>query len=296
MNWKKIGKKLLFPNRWLMAVLVIFSAAALTYVFVKGLEQCIVACFVYVLSFYTLVTVIAFCVVTIPQQYRNIRQKLRANPLTNRILTDRIFRSHLSLTLSFGINMLYVGINVWSWYLLRSWWFLVLAVYYSIMAVMRFLLVRYVRVQKIGTSILGEWKRARICACILLLVNLSLSGAVLMILYQSKGYDYPGVMIYVMAVYTFYSTIIAIVNIIKYRKLGSPVMSAARIVSLCGALVSMLNLETAMFSQFGGDMAPEHQRIFIILTGAGVSVSVVSLSLSLIRNAAKELRRIKNEA
>lgn len=296
MNWKKIGKKLLFPNRWLMAVLVIFSAAALTYVFVKGLEQCIVACFVYVLSFYTLVTVIAFCAVTIPPQYRNIRQKLRANPLTNRILTDRIFRSHLSLTLSFGINMLYVGINVWSWYLLRSWWFLVLAVYYSIMAVMRFLLVRYVRVQKIGTSILGEWKRARICACILLLVNLSLSGAVLMILYQSKGYDYPGVMIYVMAVYTFYSTIIAIVNIIKYRKLGSPVMSAARIVSLCGALVSMLNLETAMFSQFGGDMAPEHQRIFIILTGAGVSVSVVSLSLSLIRNAAKELRRIKNEA
>jgi hypothetical protein len=296
MDWKGIGKKLLFPPIWLMALLVTGSAAALVYVFVKGLEQSIPAYAVYVISFYGLVTLTAYCAVTMPRQYRNIRQKLRANTLTNRLMTDRVFRVHLSLASSFGASMLYVAIHVWSWSMLRSWWFLVLAVYYSIMAVMRFLLVRYVRIQKIGTSILGEWKRARICACILLLVNLSLSGAVLMILYQSKGYDYPGIMIYVMALYTFYSTIIAIVNIIKYRKLGSPVMSAARIVSLCGALVSMLNLETAMFSQFGGDMAPEHQRIFIILTGAGVSVSVVSLSLSLIRNAAKELRRIKNEA
>ena len=296
MDWKLIGKKLLFPRIWLMALLVTGSAAALVYVFVKGMEQSIPAYAVYVLSFYSLVTVTAHCSVTLPRQYRNIRRKLRENPLTNRLMTDRGFRIHLSLASSFGISMLYVTIHVWSWHMLRSWWFLVLAVYYSIMAVRRFLLVRYVRIQKIGTSILGECKRARICACILLLINLSLSGAVLMILYQSKGYDYPGIMIYVMALYTFYSTTIAIVSIIKYRKLGSPVMSTAKIVSLCGALVSMLNLETAMFSQFGGDMDPQHQRIFIILTGAGVSVTVVTLSLCMIRKATKEIRRIKNGA
>ena len=296
MDWKRIGKKLLFPPIWLMALLVTGSAAALVYVFVKGLERSIPACAVYGISFYSLVTVTAFCAVTLPRQYRTIRRKLRENPLTNRLMTDRVFRIHLSLASSFGVSMLYVAINMWSWNMLGSWWFLVLAVYYSIMAVMRFLLVRYVRIQKIGTSILGEWKRARICACILLLINLSLSGAVLMILYQSKGYDYPGIMIYVMALYTFYSTTIAIVSIIKYRRLGSPVMSAAKIVSLCGALVSMLNLETAMFSQFGADMAPQHQRIFIILTGAGVSVTVVTLSLCMIRKATKEIRRLKNGA
>ena len=296
MDWKRIGKKLLFPPIWLMALLVTGSAAALVYVFVKGMEQSIPAYAVYGISFYSLVTVTVFGAVTLPRQYRNIRQKLRANPLTNRLMTDRVFRIHLSLASSFGVSMLYVAIHVWSWHTIRSWWFLVLAVYYSIMAVMRFLLVRYVRIQKIGTSILGEWKRARICACILLLVNLSLSGAVLMILYQSKGYDYPGIMIYVMALYTFYSTTIAIVSIIKYRKLGSPVMSTAKIVSLCGALVSMLNLETAMFSQFGAGLAPRHQHIFIILTGAGVSVTVVTLSLCMIRKATKEIRRIKNGA
>ena len=294
MDWKKIGKKLLFPPVWLMAILTVVSAVMLTLVFVKGWDQQIIAYIVYVLSFYTLSVVTVFCVLVLPKQYSAIKQKIYDNPLGNRYMTDRVFRTNVSLSISFLISMLYVGINVWSWYMLRSYWFMVLAVYYVIMAVMRYILVRYVRVQKIGTSIFGEWKRAKVCAYILLLVNLSLSGAVLMILYESKGYDYPGMMIYVMASYTFYALIHAIVDIIKYRKLGSPVMSAAKMVSLSGALVSMLNLETAMFAQFGAEMSRKNQQLFIMLTGAGVSIIVVCLSLSLIVKSGKEIRRIKN--
>ena len=294
MDWKKIGKKLLFPPIWLMVILVIVSAVALTLIFVKGMEESIPAYIVYVLAFYTLSVVTIFCAMVLPKQYSTIKQKIYDNPLGNRYMTDRVFRTNISLSISFVISMLYVGINLWSWHMLGSYWFMVIAVYYVIMAVMRYLLVRYVRIQKIGTNILGEWKRSRICAYILLLINMSLSGAVLMILYQSKGYDYPGIMIYVMALYTFYSTIHAIVDIVKYHKLGSPVMSTAKIVSLSGALVSMLNLETAMFAQFGADMSMENRRIFIILTGAGVSITVVTLSALLIVNANKEIRRIKD--
>ena len=294
MDWKKIGKKLLFPPIWLAVILTLISAAALTFIFVKGMEKSIPAYIAYVLAFYTLGVDSIFCALVLPKQYKEIKQKIYDNPLGNRFMTDRAFRTKVSLYISLAISMLYVGLNVWSWHMLRSWWFMVLAVYYGIMAVMRFLLVRYVRIQKIGTSISGEWKRSRACAYILLLINLSLSGAVLMILYQSRGYDYPGVMIYVMALYTFYSTIHAIVDIVKYRKLGSPVMSTAKIVSLSAALVSMLNLETAMFAQFGAGLAPEHQRIFIILTGAGVSIVVVTLSVVLIVKATKAIRREKN--
>ena len=294
MAWKKIGKKLLFPPIYLLVILVILSAVALTFVFVKGMEQSIPAYIVYVLAFYTLSVVTVFCVMVLPKQYSTIKQKIYAHPFGNRYMTDKVFRTNISLSVSFAISMLYVGINLWSWHFSRSWWFVVLAVYYVIMAVMRFLLVRYVRIQKIGTSILGEWKRSRICAYILLLINLSLSGAVLMILYQNRGYEYPGILIYVMAMYTFYALTHAIVQLVRYRSLASPVMSTAKIVSLSGALVSLLNLETAMFAQFGADMAPEHQRIFIILTGAGVSITVVTLSVILIVNANKKIRRIKD--
>jgi hypothetical protein len=49
-----------------------------------------------------------------------------------------------------------------------------------------------------------------------------------------------------------------------------------------------------MFAQFGKDMARENQRLFIILTGAGVSITVVTLSVLLIVRATKEIRRETN--
>ncbi len=294
MDWKKVGKKLLFPPIWLMVLLVIVSAVLLIVVFVNGLEQRIIAYCTYVLAFYTLGVVTLFCVMILPKQYGKIKQRIYDHPITKRYVTDRAFRTRLSLHLSLCISLMYVAVNVWSWTFSRSWWFVVLAVYYVIMAVMRYLLVRYVRKNEIGISVLREWKRSRACACILLLVNLSLSGAVLMILYQNRGYDYPGIMIYVMALYTFYSTVHAIVDIVKYKALGSPIMSTAKTVSLSAALVSMLNLETAMFAQFGTGMAQKDQNLMIILTGAGISVTVVTLSVILIVRATKEIRREKN--
>lgn len=294
MDWKKLGKKLLFPPVWLVFVLTAVSGAMLGMVFLKGWQETPVAYGVYVLSFYSLCILTACCALVLPKCFTQLRERIRATSFGSRYASDRDFRTRISLYISFGISMLYVLTNLWSWYLIRSWWFVVLAAYYVIMAVMRFLLMRYVRQNELGESLTKEWRRSRLCAYILLLVNLSLSGAVLMILYQNRGYDYPGIMIYVMAMYTFYSTIHAVVDIVKYRSLGSPILSTAKIVSLSSALVSMLNLETAMFAQFGADMAKEDQNLMIILTGAGVSITVVTLSVILIVKATRNIRREKN--
>ena len=294
MDWKKIGKTLLFPPAWLLLLLTVATVAGLVWVFLNGMVEQWIAYGIYALSFYTLVIDCTFFALVLPKRYRQIKQAIYNNPLGNRYMTDRSFRARVSLYLSLGINLLYVGLQGVQWYLFRSWWFVVLAAYYVILSLMRFLLVRYVHKNEIGQRVLAEWKTARVCAGFLLLINLSLSAAVLMILYQDRGYDYGSILIYVIALYTFYSTIHAIVDIIKYRKLGSPIMSTAKIVSLSAALMSMLNLETAMFSQFGADLSPENQRIFIILTGAGVSIIVVTLSVWLIMRATKEIRRNKD--
>ena len=245
------------------------------------------------LSFYALCVVSIFLVEVLPGKYRAIRQKIYENPFGNRYMTDNAFRTKVSLYISLGVNLLYVVLQGVQWYLFQSWWFVVLGAYYAILSVMRFLLLRYVRANRIGSSIQSEWKSSRVCACILMLVNLCLSGAVLMILYKNKGYDYPGVLIYVMALYTFYSTINAIIQIIRYRKLGSPVMSTAKVIALSAALVSMLNLETAMFSQFGADMPVESQRLIIILTGAGISIAVNAMSAALIVKSTRATQTCK---
>lgn len=177
----------------------------------------------------------------------------------------------------------------------QSWWFVCLAVYYVILSVMRFLLVRYVRLNDIGANRYGELKRAVACSYIMLLLNLFLSGAVLMVVYQNKGYEYHGIMIYVMAMFTFYNATSAIIDLIKYRSFESPVMAAAKVISMAAALVSMLNLETAMFAEFGADMAKEDQRLMIMLTGAGISITVIIMAVYMIVRCVKEMKKMRNK-
>ena len=293
MDWRKLGKALLFPPVWVMLLLTVLSAGGLIFVFLKGWEALWIAYPIYVLAFYTLCTVTVFCVTVLPKQYRQIRQKLLANPLSNRYLTDRIFRAKVSLNASLGVNLLYVGINLLSWYLYRSWWFVCLAVYYVILSVMRFLLVRYVRLNPIGADRRGELKRSLACSYIMLLLNFFLSGAVLMVVYRDKGYEYHGILIYVVALYTFYTATHAIISLFRYRYFESPVMSTAKGISMAAALVSMLNLETAMFAEFGADMAKEDQQLMIMLTGAGISVTVIAMAVHMILRCTKELKKTR---
>ena len=291
MEWKKLIK-LLYPPVWIIALLVTICTVALVYTFTGGYEAHPVAYFTYVLSFYTLTTVVMRCIKVVPKQYRAAKEKVYDNPIGNRYFTDHKFKTHVTLYRNLAVNTLYVGVNIVSGFLYHTAWFFVLAFYYTILAVMRFLLLRFVNRVGIGTNRFKELRRSRLCGYILLTVNLALSGAVLMILYQNKGYEYHGILIYVMAAYTFYITTVAIVNLVKYRKLGSPVMSMTKIISMAAALVSMLSLETAMFSEFGKDMTTENKQIFIMLTGAGVSIIIVAMSVYSIVKISKEIKKI----
>lgn len=297
-DWRKIGKKLLYPPIWLVLFFALISTATLIVVFLNGLEEHPAAYVIYVVAFYTLLVITMFCVKVLPERYRQAKQRVYDNKFGNRYMTDVAFRTHISLYASLGINLLYIGINIVSGLLYHTRWFLILAGYYGVLAIMRFILVRYVNKNKIGKDMLSEWKWSRVCAAILTLINLSLSAAVLMMMFQDKGFVYHGMLIYIMALYTFYITIIAIINIVKYRKYHSPILSTTKIINLAAALVSMLSLETAMLTAFGADMTVGTKRIFIAATGAGISIVVLAMSSYMIVHATKaidELRRTKNE-
>ena len=294
MDWKKIGKWLLFPPIWFMIIMVLISIVMLPMVFIEGWQEDIIAYVIYVQAFYTLMVVAIFSAMVLPKRYQEIRQKIYDNPFGNRYMTEPEFRTHVSLNMSLGFSLLYVGVNVLSYILYHSWWFVVLAVYYMILAVMRFLLLRYVRGNVIGQNRLGELQRSKLCAIILLALNFTLSGSVLMILYQGKGFVYHGIIIYVMALYTFYHTVSAIINLVKYRKYHSPVMTTAKVIALSAALVSMLSLETAMLTQFGADMSPENKYLMVALTGAGVSIAVIAMAGYIITKSIKEIEKIRS--
>lgn len=293
-DWKKVGKKLLYPPLWLMIILTVLSTVALIAIFVKGLETSPVAYAAYVVAFYTLSVVTLACIKVFPRYYRNIKQGIYDNKFGNRYLTDAVYRTHFSLYLSLGINLLYVATNLFTgiWY--RSVWSITLAAYYIILAVMRFLLLRFVGQTGIGKDRIKELRRSRLCGIILMTVNLALSGVVVLVIVQNKGFEYNGILIYVMAMYTFYVTTHSIINIFKYRKYDSPVMSTSKSINLAAAMVSMLSLETAMLSQFGGEnTSPYFDQIMVGATGAGVSIIVLAMSVYIIVRTNKEIKKLK---
>ncbi len=215
-------------------------------------------------------------------------KRVRGIPVVNRYLREDRFRAEAALYLGFLINLFYAGVKMFSGILYQSVWFVTLAVYYILLAVMRFSLLHYVRKQ--GRDIVSEWKRYRLCGTILLLMNFALAGIVILVIHQNSGFAYPGVLIYIMAMYAFYATITAVWNVAKFRKYGSPVLSAAKVINLTAAMVSMLSLETAMLTQFGAADDANFRQIMTASTGAGVSLIVLGMAVYMMIHATRKLK------
>lgn len=211
-------------------------------------------------------------------------------PLVGRYFRDGLFRAEAALYQGFLINFLYAGIKLFSGILYRSVWFVTLAVYYILLAVMRSALLHYVR--KAGKNKVSEWKRYRLCGIILLFMNIALAGIVILVVYQNSGFEYPGVLIYIMAMYAFYATIMAVRNVMKFRRYGNPVLSAAKVINLTAALVSMLSLETAMLTQFGAADDPLFRQVMTAATGTGISMIVLGMAVFMIVHSTRQLKQI----
>lgn len=252
----------------------------------------------YFLSAYALV----ITVTGITGVVRFVRQGIDKHPLVRKALDipwvgkyfrEDIFRAEASLYQGFLINILYAGIKLFSGILYKSVWFVTLAVYYILLALMRASLLHYVR--KGGKDKTSEWRRYRLCGIILLFMNIALAGIIILVVYKNSGFEYPGALIYVMAMYAFYATIMAVRNVVKFRRYGSPVMSAAKAISLTAALVSMLSLETAMLTQFGAANDPMFRRIMTASTGAGISIIVLWMAVFMIVRSTKRMKHITQE-
>lgn len=157
---------------------------------------------------------------------------------------------------------------------------------------MRFSLLHYVRSRR--DDRVSEWKRYRFCGIVLLFMNQALAAIVVIVVKHNKGFEYAGFLIYAMALYAFYAVITFGINVIKFRKYGRPVMSAAKVINLTAALVSMLSLETAMLAQFGGDEVIFRQ-IMTSATGTGVCVTVLGMAVFMIAKSTKVINNINQD-
>lgn len=272
-------------------VLVIYALAG------ENVEL-VIAYAAYFLSAYALIVTVTGIMGVVRFARRGIDKhpfvrKILGIPLVSKYLKEAMFRAEASLYQGFFINILYAGIKLFSGILYSSVWFVTLAVYYILLALMRASLLHYVR--KDGKSKVSEWRRYRLCGIILLFMNVALTGIVVLVVYKNSGFEYPGMLVYAMAMYAFYAAITAVRNVVKFRRYGSPVMSAAKVISLTAALVSMLSLETAMLTQFGAADDPLFRQIMTASTGAGISIIVLGMAIFMIVRSTNQMKHITQE-
>ena len=97
-----------------------------------------------------------------------------------------------------------------------------------------------------------------------------------------------------MAAYTFTTLTMAIINVIRYREFNSPILSAAKAISLAAACVSMLTLENTMLVSFNkGAMPQETVRLFLALSGGAVSAFIIAMAIYMIVQASRKLKSLE---
>lgn len=295
-DWKKLGRALLFPHMAIMILLLPLAAGSLiyTFVFMEDQENAI-AYGSYAVSAYAL-TVWCF---RIPRIIRFCKSFKRENRYARRWFEDPHLRVEVGLHANFIWNAAYAALQVYL--AVRNpesrFWYWSLAVYYLSLSVMRSVLGRHTRQHKPGEQQHAEWVRYRACGWVFLLMNLALSGIIILMIRQNKAVDHGEIVTISMAAYTFITFTVAVVSLIKYRKYNSPVFSATKAISLAAACVSMLTLEANMLTTFDGSTDPtqglsETSRVlFMSITGGVIVAFIITMAVYMILHSTKELRK-----
>ena len=290
MDWKKLGKALLFPHIAIMIVLLPVSTVFLVYSMVFLGTDSVPAIISYVLSAYTL-TVWCF---KIPYLIRFFKSFKDENKYAQIWLKDTRLRVNVSLYGSLIWNVAYALLQLGMGFWHHTFWFYSLAGYYICLAVMRFFLARYTTKHKPGEKMREELIRYRLCGWVFLAMNLALALIIFFMVYWSRTFTHHMITAIAMAAYTFTAFTIAIINIVKYRKYNSPVYSASKAISLAAACVSMLTLEATMLTTFGdGSMDAITRKIMLGCTGGVISVFIIVMAIYMIIQSSKKLKELK---
>ena len=274
MDWRKIGKALLFPPIAIMIVLLPVAAVLLVYSMVFIGTESVIAMISYVLAAYTLTV---WCM-KIPRLIRFFKTFREENKYTRRWLDDTAYA------------VFQLGLGFWH----HSFWFFSLAGYYISLAVMRFFLVRHISKHMPGEKMREEFIKYRACGIVFLVMNLALSLMIFFMVYWDKTFHHHEITTIAMAAYTFTSLALAIVNTVKYRKYNSPVYSASKAISLAAACVSMLTLESTMLTTFhDGSMDLTSRRIMLGASGGVISVFIIAMAIFMIVQGTKKLKLLQ---
>ena len=231
--------------------------------------------------------------VAVPNVIRKTAQHLQKSRLMRWVLSSKIADRYISDVAFRGnyqgmtVNFLYMIFRAITGMYYASVWSISIAVYYLILGVIRaYLVICYKHRYNKDESICY-----RNTAWSLFLLNIPMGGMIILMIKTNSGFSYPGYAIYLSALYTFYILIIAVRNVVKFRKVGSLILSAAKVLNFIAAMMSILGLQTAMISQFSAN-GEDYRKMMNTITGGFVYGIVLVIAIYMLLRS----RSIRKEA
>lgn len=288
--WRKLLKNIIYPHIVVVVILTATSFLGLIYSFAFNNAIPVLQYLSYIVSAYTL-TIICFRVPKIITYFKLLKKE---NKYLQKWFSDVHLRMNVSLYGSLILNISFAIFQLVLGFYHKSFWFYSLFVYYIMLAIMRFFIVKHTRIYKTNEQEKTEIKKYLLCGKLLLVMNLALALIVFFIVYWNRTFYHNMITTIVIAAYTFTTFSVAIVNLIKYKKYKRPIYSAAKIISLIAASVSILTLETTMLTTFGTTENLLFNQIMLSITGISVIGFAITMAIIMIVRGNKALNIIQN--
>jgi len=181
--------------------------------------------------------------------------------------TQKLALVGLLFNMVYSIYHIILGITVY------SWWFLTIGIYYAILSIVRFVVLR----QKGQNSFV-----IRFTGIMLILLSISLVGTVILAFLKDRGTEFHLIVMLAIAVYAFTKITLAAIKWVNARKSKSTELITLRNISFADAFVSIFSLQRSMLVSFKG-MTEIGIRIMNAATGSAVCIIVFLLGFNLVQ-------------
>ena len=291
---KKLFEKLKKPNT---VFAIIFSVITLmivgfTITWIALGKEGFLNYVLYVLSAITFSYFVYIIVYCAPRFKNGIIGTMKKHKFTNELLASYGYRSVIFLMCSFTINIVYALFHAVIAVLARSVWYGALATYYIAISLIRGGIIAISRKKKSDKFSLQRQVRAyRNCGIYLVLLNFVFICAIMQMILREGGFQYAGLMIYVMATYTFYKLGLSIYNLFKAKKHNDYTVQSIKNISFADALVSLLALQTALLATFAGSGYQPY--LPNSLTGGTVSFIIIGIGVYMIVKGQKKMKELE---
>lgn len=201
---------------------------------------------------------------------------------------DRWYRAEATVRFSCFVNFVYAAYQGYMAWTHLSIWFATLSGYYLALALTRMRIIRFLLPDAAdGREELRRYRRSGIW---LLMLTFAVIALGILVNFAGRHPVYPGSMMYVVAAFTLYSLVLALVNLLRYRNLESPLISASKAVTMACTLISLYSLQAGMLAALCTGSLVWLRQLLNTVSAMVIFIIVAWLAIHIIVRATRALQ------